>query len=321
MDALVTVAIPTYERLELLKEAVSSALGQTYRNVEVLIGDDGSSPLLRKWGEQQESAQPAIRYQRNRRNLGLAGNWNALVDAARGEFIVIIGDDDRILPDFIRRCVEAIRPGRALAFSNHYVIDEQGKRLDEETRDFSIRYGRADLAPGVVADAEACAWRNAIPISASLFRTADARRLRFKEDLNNPEIELFIRLARTGGKFAFVPEYLAEYRTHGASVTASAGLRSDRLVDCLLCLEVRPEIEMIKKELLAELMVNAVSRCLLAEDPRKALEFLKSRYYPEKERKRIRGLLQQASARLPVGFGSRFYRAIWILKQLRRHAK
>ena len=56
----------------------------------------------------------------------------------------------------------------------------------------------------------------------------------------------------------------------------------------------------IKKELLAELMVNAVSRCLLAEDPRKALEFLKSRYYPEKERKRIRGLLQQASARLPV---------------------
>jgi glycosyltransferase involved in cell wall biosynthesis len=317
MDPMVTIAIPTYERLGYLKEAVGSALDQTHRNVEILIGDDGCDQLLREWCEQQVAAHSEIRYHRNNRNLGLAGNWNALVDAAQGEFIVIIGDDDRLLPNFVGKCVAAILPDRSLVFSNHYVIDAQGNRLDDQTESFAFRYGRKGLVSGVLDDAEALAWRNAIPISASLLRTADAKRLRFKEDLNNPEIEFFIRLARAGGAFFFLEEHLIEYRAHSASATASAGLKSDLLVDYLLRFDVRSEMEPLKAELLRELMINAVSRSILGGQAAKARELLRSNYYPSRERTRPRGLFQTACTSLPEFMGRRLYTLAWNLKRSR----
>ena len=48
-------------------------------------------------------SDPRLTYRRNERNLGMCGNFNALADAARGEFFVAIGDDDRLLPEFASR--------------------------------------------------------------------------------------------------------------------------------------------------------------------------------------------------------------------------
>ena len=311
---LVTIAIPTYERLNYLKEAVASALSQSYANIEVLIGDDGSNDLLCAWCREQMREHPQIRYQRNIRNLGLAGNWNALADTAKGEFIVIIGDDDRLLPEFVSKTIAALLPDGAVAFSNHFIIDHEGTRLNEESHRFSKEYGRDDLRSGQLMDAEMCAWRNAIPMSASLIRTAAVRQLRFKEDLNNPEIELFIRLARSGGKFFFLTDYLAEYRVHSQSATASLGLTSDHLLKYLIGIPVRPEVETLKIQFLEKQIVNAVSRLLLAGKSANARKLLASEYYPNAERRRLRGVVQSVCAYLPRWLGPFAYKAIWRLK-------
>ena len=126
MAPLVTICIPTFDRLHYLKESVASALAQTYDDIEVIIGDDGTSHPIQQWGEKTADQDNRVRYQRNSHNLGLAGNWNALADAAQGEFIVIIGDDDRLLPDFVRRMVDVILPDFQVAFSNHYLINDSG---------------------------------------------------------------------------------------------------------------------------------------------------------------------------------------------------
>jgi glycosyltransferase involved in cell wall biosynthesis len=294
--------------LEFLKQAARAALSQTYENIELLIGDDGSSPNIRAWCEQQAKTHHRFRYQRNPRNLGLAGNWNALVDSARGDYISIIGDDDRLLPEFVHKTVEVADRGATLVFTNHFVIDENGNRLHERTTALSREYGRESMSPGWVPDSEICAWRNTIPISAALMRTADIRRLRFKEDLNNPELELFVRLAREGGNFFFLPEYLAEYRVHPNSETTSVGLSSDRLARYLIDLSVRPEVEEAKEAYLAPLLVNAVSCCLVMRNPAGAKIFLTSSYYPNSERIRLRGLVQAVCAFTP-GIGPPVYRA------------
>jgi glycosyltransferase involved in cell wall biosynthesis len=296
---LVTIAIPTYERLNYLKEAVASALSQSYENIEVLIGDDGSNGLLCAWCKEQVREHPQIRYQRNSRNLGLAANWNALADAARGEFIVIIGDDDRLLPEFVSKAIGAILPDGAVAFSNHFIIDHEGTPLNEQSQLFSKEYGRDDLRSGRLMDAEMCAWRHAIPISASLIRTAAVRQFRFKEDLNNPEVEFFIRLARSGGKFSFLADYLAEYRIHSQSATASLGLTSEHLVKYLIGIPVRPEIETLKIQYLEKEIVNAVNQSLLAGESANARKLLASEYYPNAERRRLRGVVQSVCAYLP----------------------
>jgi GT2 family glycosyltransferase len=315
MKPLVTIAVPTLERLEYLKEAVASALAQGYANVEVLVGVDGEPAReVVGWARESAAREPRVRVRENARRLGLAGNWNALADAARGEFLSIIGDDDRVLPDFVERLVSAIHSnGAAVAFSNHHVIDAAGRRLQEEGERATRDYGRHTLAAGVLADAAACAWRNSVPMSAALLRTSEVRRLRFKEDLNTPELELFVRLAQEGARFVFVPEYLAEYRTHARSAT-SAGLRSERLARYLMPMRVAPEVERYKRRLLAPMLVDAAGRCLRRGEREQAREFLRSEYYPRpfggaSARDALKGGAQRLCASLPASLGCALYRA------------
>ncbi|MBI4324853.1 MAG: glycosyltransferase family 2 protein, partial [Chloroflexi bacterium] len=196
MNPLVTIAIPTYSRIHYLKEAVASALAQTHGPIEVLIGDDGRTESIGEYGRALAFQDRRVRYQRNERNLGLSGNFNALAETAHGEFIVIIGDDDRLLPEFVSTMLAAVQPGIHVAFCNHYLIDSQGARLETESREHTRRYRRDQLRAGLVAHPCQCAWQNSVPMTTTLLRTADVRRLRFHEELNTPDIEFFIRLAQ-----------------------------------------------------------------------------------------------------------------------------
>jgi GT2 family glycosyltransferase len=310
MTNLVTILIPTYSRLNYLKEAVASALAQTYPNIEVIIGQDphenGLDESIVSWSQSLVSQSSKIRYQCNYKNLGLAGNWNALADSAKGDYLVIIGDDDQLLPNFVERLISAIQYDGQVAFSNHYIIDSKGERLEKESYKYTRDYRRDRIPPGELSQPEIWVWQNSIPMSASLIRTQDVQRLRFKEDLNNPEIELFIRLAQSGGRFVFVPDYLSEYRIHEQAATVT-GLRTDKLVNYLLPTPVSPEVEPYKRELLSQLMVNAVSCCLLQKQWGQAREFLRSEYYPDLQRKRPTGLLQTLCTALPPFLGCRLY--------------
>ena len=278
MSPFVSIVIPTFARPAYLKEAVRSALGQTYPNIEVRIGNNGTADVMRDW-EPALKDDPRIFYRQNPRNLGMPGNFNALADAARGEFLVAIGDDDRLLPEFVRRLMEEMKPGVNLVFCNHYLINSKGVRLEAETQEQTRRYERDKLPSGVLPNSQVAAWQQSIAISAALMRTADMQRLRFREDLNTPDAEYFIRLAQEGATFAFVPDYLVEYRVHVATSTSS-GLRSEGLVECLLPMEVSSAIEPYKRRLLGPLLMNAVSRCLRNGERERARRLLNSGYYP-----------------------------------------
>jgi glycosyltransferase involved in cell wall biosynthesis len=309
----VTIAIPTFNRLRYLKEAVASALAQTYGNIEILIGDDGGTEAIRQWGEALAQREPRVRYQRNPCNLGLAGNWNALADAARGDFIVIIGDDDRLLPDFVDKLLKTMPSDAQMGFTNHYLINSLGERLEAESQQQTREYRRDLLSAGEIIDAEACVWRNSVPMSAALARTADIRRLRFKEDLNTPEIELFLRLAREGGRFFFLPEYLAEYRVHPQSATA-VGLRGENLAQYLLPVKVSQEIEPIKRRFMEALLLNSVGDCLRQRKREMALELFSSEYYPRPFWRHAKGWIHWLCLRLPSFLGLRLYQHLLRLK-------
>lgn len=320
-DTLVSIAIPTLERLHYLKEAVASARAQEHTRVEILIGDDGRDESLREWCLSQAASDARVRYLRHERRLGLAGNWNALADAARGDYLVIIGDDDRLLPRFVSTLLDAAEDDDARAsvvFANHFLIDAHGRRLEAESAECTCSYARDALAAGPVADAAAVAWRNSVPICASLIRVEDVRRLRFKEDLNTPEIEFFIRLAVEGRGFNFVPEYLSEYRTHPESATA-AGLRSERLAPYLMRLPAPAGAEGHKRRFMAPLLADAVGRSLQQGDRETARGLLRSDYYPWPRLAKngggvlkdfLRGGVQSVCAWLPASIGCPAYRAL-----------
>jgi glycosyltransferase involved in cell wall biosynthesis len=338
MTPLVSIIIPTFDRPHYLQEAIDAALAQTHANVEVLVFDNGTLDETLAVGEEAARRDPRVRFRRNERNLGMSGNFNALGAAARGEFLVAIGDDDRLLPDFVARLVAVMRPDVRVAFSNHYLIDSQGRRLEPESIAYSRRYGRDALPAGVLQNSEAAAWRQSIPMSASLLRTADMQRLGFREDLNTPDAEFFIRLATEGARFVFLPDYLMEYRVHLGAETVG-GLWSEQLVDCLTPIEVKPEVEPYKRQFLTPMVVNAVSRCLQQGKMEMARKFLRNEYYPRRRRATTLGeiaeprfapgsppevdraagqelkhalgsLLQSFCANLPASIGAPIYRAV-----------
>ncbi|MEO6508309.1 MAG: glycosyltransferase [Chthoniobacterales bacterium] len=329
MTGLVSIIIPTFDRPRYLREAIDAALAQTYADVEVLVFDNGTLDETLAVGEEAARRDSRVRFRRNQHNLGMSGNFNALAEAAHGEFLVAIGDDDRLLPEFAARLVAVMTPDVRVAFSNHYLIDSCGHRLEAESIAYNRQYGRGMLPTGLLENPEAAAWQQSIPMSASVLRTADMQRLRFREDLNTPDAEFFIRLAAEGARFVFVPDYLMEYRIHLGAETVS-GHWSEQLVECLTPVKVKPELESYKRHFLTPMVVNAVSRCLQQGNMEMARKFLRNEYYPRRRssavlpsattdadeesnpglRHAVGSLLQSVCANLPAAIGAPIYRGV-----------
>ena len=99
-----SIVITTYNRLDLLKRAIQSALSQTV-SCEIVVANnastDGTDAYLTSLGSK-------IVYVRNQQNLGHAGAVNAGVEAANGEWIKLVDDDDYLANDCIEVMSEAI---------------------------------------------------------------------------------------------------------------------------------------------------------------------------------------------------------------------
>lgn len=98
-EILFTVTIPAYKR-KFFKEAIVSVLAQTYPKWELVIVDDASPEDLK--GIVSEFNDSRIRYYRNDKNIGaenVVDNWNKCLGYAKGDYIICMGDDDRLLPN------------------------------------------------------------------------------------------------------------------------------------------------------------------------------------------------------------------------------
>ena len=88
--------IPTRERAATLGHALRSCLDQQFEDYEIVVADNASSPATRALVD--EIAAPRVRYFRTPGPLAMAANWEFAVAQARGEYVIVIGDDDALLP-------------------------------------------------------------------------------------------------------------------------------------------------------------------------------------------------------------------------------
>ena len=132
MNDLVTIAIPTYNRADIfLRDVISAALGQTWQNIEVLIGDNASTDHTSE--VVSEFNDPRLKYIRHKTNIGANGNFNALLHTARGKWFCLFHDDDMIDRDFIESCIRIAKPDSNFGFIRTGVraIDAKGQVLKE----------------------------------------------------------------------------------------------------------------------------------------------------------------------------------------------
>jgi glycosyltransferase involved in cell wall biosynthesis len=124
--AMISIIVPVYNQARYLGEAIESVRSQSYPNREILVIDDGSS---------DDPAAVVARYEGSRLirqdNAGTAAARNRGIRESRGELLVLLDADDRLLPGALDRGVEALssRPDFAFVFGRARMMDSRGISL------------------------------------------------------------------------------------------------------------------------------------------------------------------------------------------------
>jgi glycosyltransferase involved in cell wall biosynthesis len=131
---LVTIGLPTYNRVGKLERALGSALAQDYGNLEIVISDNASSDDTESFCRRTAEREARVRYVRQPRNRGAYANFRGVFNDSRGEFFMWLGDDDWISPTYVTACLRAFAPdvGVVCGFDRYFNDGEfsfEGPRL------------------------------------------------------------------------------------------------------------------------------------------------------------------------------------------------
>lgn len=126
---LFSVTIPAFKRA-FLKECIESVLSQTYTSFELIIVNDHSPEDLDEIVSGIHDNR--IRYYKNEVGFGaehVVGNWNKCIEYAKGDFIICMGDDDRLKPNFLADLNELVMryPYLDVYYSRTEIINEKSE--------------------------------------------------------------------------------------------------------------------------------------------------------------------------------------------------
>jgi glycosyltransferase involved in cell wall biosynthesis len=205
---VVSVLMVFHRDTPFLRPAIGSVLGQTWRDLELVLVDNGTGLSPDALGE--AGRDPRVRWVRLPRNEGIPGGHNAGVAAAQGEFIALLDHDDLARPTRIERQVELLRrdPKIGLVASRAETIDANGRVVGMEfsllkpaAQKIYAQYAAPVVTPAYAGRREvftALPYRDRFPLAAD-----------------------FDFLARAAERWpmAGVEEVLLHYRRHAAQAT------------------------------------------------------------------------------------------------------
>ena len=246
----ITVCIPTYKRLALLREAIASCLNQTRRPEVIRIGDD--SPDDDTELALRAMAMPvgvALEYHHNRPGLGQNDNVNMLFNATKTTHLLLLHDDDLLTPtalEDLERCWDKY-PNLTAAFGNQYLISHDGTILEAESEALNPIYYRTSDREGLQPD-----WfpglTHQFPNNAYLVQTKAAQQTLYRsvsEVGDAGDYDFGVRLCETHKGFYFVNKFVAKYRRSAQAVSNSSKYNGTVFVYRILshakvCPEARP---------------------------------------------------------------------------------
>ena len=146
-EPLVSVIIPTYNRLEYLKQAISSAVQQTYQNLEIIVSDNCSFENPQALVESFQDSR--IKFWRHKENIGMLANQFHGFKIAQGKYVASLHDDDIWNEDFLSKLVPNLEanPHLILAFCYQYIIDSDSKINVAATENNTRSYKRDQITP------------------------------------------------------------------------------------------------------------------------------------------------------------------------------
>ena len=125
---LVSIYIPTYNRLALLERAIDSALKQDYKNIEVIVVDDGSKDDTLDYINQLSREDNRVKLVEKKAKRGAPASRNQAIQYAKGHFVTGLDDDDYFLKNRISTFVSEWQENDVALFSDVILKLKKGER-------------------------------------------------------------------------------------------------------------------------------------------------------------------------------------------------
>lgn len=227
----VTVIVPAYNAARTIGRTIASALGQTHRDLEVIVVDDGSADATGDHVARYAAIDSRVRYV-FQANAGVAAARNRGIAEARGSFVATLDADDLWYPTKIERQLERFRAagaGTALVYAWCYWIAEDGLTLGyaPPLRHEGNVFPQMCLGNLVISASNALVRREAL-LAAGGFD----EKLRSAGGQGCEDWKLYLQIAERH-EIASVPEYLIGYRIRPGAMSDdfTQMMRSRRLVE------------------------------------------------------------------------------------------
>ncbi len=124
----VSIGLPVYNRENFIGKTLDSLLAQTFTDFEIIISDNGSTDGTEQICRDYAQRDSRIRYIRQPKNLGLLGNFNFVMKAARGKYFMWTASDDLCEPQFVEELVKRLDsdPEMVLVMADLKYISDKG---------------------------------------------------------------------------------------------------------------------------------------------------------------------------------------------------
>lgn len=214
-NSLLSVIVPVYNVEKYIDECIESICNQTYKNLEIILVDDGSTDNSGKrcdyWAEQDNRIKVI-----HKQNGGLSSARNAGLDIINGEYVAFVDSDDVLSTTMYQEMMERRPDDKCIVACDYTKIDENGNEIPKtcdnfadgiySPQDFLASYDNARIRITV-----AVAWNKIYPVS--VFKD-----IRYKEGITHEDEEIIHRLFFNTSKIVFVAKELYKYRTRSGSI-------------------------------------------------------------------------------------------------------
>lgn len=268
MDPLVSVIMPSYNHRQYVVDAIQSVLAQTYRNIELVVVDDGSqdgsSDLLKELSREHGFSLHLGR------NGGLCRTLNKGVQHSHGKYIAPIASDDVWVHDKLERQVRLLESNDAIAACSggHLKISPTGEPLPFYKQRF---YRAAELS-----FEDVFLWRGTLsgPL-AMVRRSVFDQTAGYDESCTVEDWDLWLRIANLGYKLYRMPHILGFYRIHSANTYSNIAVTEPSLLRSASKFSQHPNYQQAIKAIYLRSF-----GILSSTDRRKALPYLGKAFHP-----------------------------------------
>ena len=210
---LVTIAIPCYNHAVFVQDSIRSVINQTYKNIELIIIDDGSTDQsVNKIKEMLiECEQRFTRFEfRDRPNKGLCNTLNEALEWAQGDYFCVIASDDQMLPEKTSLQISSFKSDTVGVFGGVNIINNKNQILSSRVREYS-ETGFEDILLN----------KHDLPASSQMFKTEILRQVGgYNPNVKVEDWDLLLRMSKLNKKMVYIPQLLINYRKHDSNISS-----------------------------------------------------------------------------------------------------